>query len=63
MSYLFNYYTCDYIKIVNAKLIEEIDRIQLKLDTESINEIRGIIITELVLKNMNTIVGVSIILF
>lgn len=39
------------------------DRIESKLDTDSINEIRDIITTELVLKNINAIVRVNIILF
>jgi len=54
---------CDYFENAILKIFEELNRLQFKLDTESINEIRGIITTELILKNINTVIGVHIIYF
>ncbi|KAE9527898.1 hypothetical protein AGLY_012722 [Aphis glycines] len=54
-NYLLIYHDYNYFINANAKIVEEMDRIQSKLDTDSINEIRDIITTELVLKNINAI--------
>ncbi|XP_060845761.1 cullin-3-like [Rhopalosiphum padi] len=54
-DYLFQYCTCSYFKNADAKITEEMDRIQFHLDTTIVTEIYDIIKTELVIKNMKTI--------
>ncbi|XP_025196814.1 cullin-3-A-like [Melanaphis sacchari] len=55
-DYLFQYCACVYFENVHAKIMEEMNRIQFKLDARSVNDINEVIKTELVKKNMKTII-------
>jgi len=62
-EFLFNYCACSYFKNVEAKIIEEMNKIKLQFDVPSkIEEYVNIVQTELIIKNMKTIVEVNIIL-
>ncbi|XP_029341828.1 cullin-3-like [Acyrthosiphon pisum] len=56
-EFLFKYCACSYFKNVEAKIIEEMDKIKLEFDVQTrIDEYVNIIKTELIIKNMKTIV-------
>ncbi|XP_022171604.1 cullin-3-like isoform X1 [Myzus persicae] len=55
-DFLFNYCACGYFKNAETIIHEEIDKIKLKFDTPTRIEVVNIIKTELIVKNMKTIV-------
>jgi len=62
-EFLFKYCACYYFKNVEAKIIEEMDKLKSEFDVQtSIEEYVNSIKTELIIKNMKTIVEVNIIL-